>query len=101
MRIGGAGNKCLHLLDDKACYLIHTVKSMKYWDTCAVEALIRGRFGIATDKDRKPVIYEPSPTGDMTIPNGFIIARSQEVYDLCYDRVGALLKDMKIEKGRC
>ena len=51
MRIGGAGNKCLYILDNKACYLIHTVKSMKYWDTCAVEALIRGRFGIVTDKD--------------------------------------------------
>jgi 3'-phosphoadenosine 5'-phosphosulfate (PAPS) 3'-phosphatase len=51
LRIGGAGNKCLHILEDHAEYLIHTVKSMKYWDTCAVEALIRGRFGIVTDKD--------------------------------------------------
>jgi 3'(2'), 5'-bisphosphate nucleotidase len=59
MRIGGAGNKCLQILDDKACYLIHMVKSMKYWDTCAAEALIRGRFGVVTDKDRKPIIYEP------------------------------------------
>lgn len=60
MRIGGSGNKCLHILDDKACYLIHTVKSMKYWDVCAVEALIRGRFGIVTDKDNKPIIYDSS-----------------------------------------
>jgi fructose-1,6-bisphosphatase/inositol monophosphatase family enzyme len=60
MRIGGSGNKCLHILDDKACYLIHTVKSMKFWDVCAVEALIRGRFGIVTDKDNKPIIYDSS-----------------------------------------
>ncbi len=59
MRIGGSGNKCLYILDNKADYLIHTVKSMKYWDVCAVEALIRGRFGVVTDKDKKPIIYEP------------------------------------------
>ena len=53
MRIGGAGNKCLHILDNKACILVHNVRSMKYWDVCAVEALIRGRFGIVTDKDQK------------------------------------------------
>ena len=76
MRIGGAGNKCLQILDNKACFLVHNVRSMKFWDICAVEALVRGRFGVVTDKDKNPVIYEPGPGGDMTIPNGLIIARS-------------------------
>lgn len=100
MRIGGAGNKCLHILENKACYLIHTVKSMKYWDTCAVEALIRGRFGIVTDKDKNPVIYKANEEGDYTIPNGLIIARNQQVYDICYKRAEQLLKSIKIDKGR-
>lgn len=98
-RIGGAGNKCLTLLDDRAEYLIHTVLSMKYWDTCAVEALIRGRFGIVTDKDRKPVVYDERGP-DFTIPNGIIIASNKDLYELCYERVGGLLREMHVEKAR-
>lgn len=73
---------------------------MKYWDTCAVEALIRGRFGIVTDKDKNPVIYKANEEGDYTIPNGLIIARNQQVYDICYKRAEQLLKSIKIDKGR-
>jgi 3'-phosphoadenosine 5'-phosphosulfate (PAPS) 3'-phosphatase len=79
MRIGGSGNKCLNILDNKAEYLIHTVKSMKYWDVCAVEALVRGRFGVVTDKDKKPIGYcpvEENGKKNFTIPNGLIIARN-------------------------
>ena len=79
MRIGGSGNKCLNILDNKAEYLIHTVKSMKYWDVCAVEALVRGRFGVVTDKDKKPIEYYPAEENgktNFTIPNGLIIARN-------------------------
>ncbi len=86
MRIGGSGNKCLNILDNKADYLIHTVKSMKYWDVCAVEALIRGRFGVVTDKDQKPIIYSTEEKPNFTIPNGLIIASNRNIYDLCYSR---------------
>jgi 3'-phosphoadenosine 5'-phosphosulfate (PAPS) 3'-phosphatase len=99
MRIGGSGNKCLYILDNKAEYLIHTVKSMKYWDTCAVEALVRGRFGIVTDKDKKPIIYKPVEKNNFTIPNGLIIARNQSVYDLCYNRASDYLCQLKVERG--
>ena len=87
MRIGGSGNKCLYILDNKADYLIHTVKSMKYWDVCANEALIRGRFGLVTDKDQKPINYDDHDRGNFTIPNGLIIARNKSIYDLSYNRV--------------
>jgi 3'-phosphoadenosine 5'-phosphosulfate (PAPS) 3'-phosphatase len=102
MRIGGAGNKCLHILDNRACYLIHTVRSMKYWDTCAAEALIRGRFGVVTDKDCQPVIYDATGagTGNFTIQNGLIMARSRGIYDLCYERAGDYLRELKMDKGR-
>ena len=75
VRIGGAGNKAVHILDEYTDYMIHTVKSMKYWDMCAAEALMRGRFGVVTDKDKKPIIYEHL-TDDYTIPNGILFARS-------------------------
>jgi fructose-1,6-bisphosphatase/inositol monophosphatase family enzyme len=71
---------------------------MKYWDTCAVEALVRGRFGIVTDKDRKPVVY-PEQGPDFTIPNGVLIASNKDIYDLCYKRVGGLLENMTIERA--
>jgi len=100
MRIGGSGNKSLYIIENQADYLIHTVKSMKYWDVCAVEAMIRGRFGIATDKDRLPIIYEPAEKGNFTIPNGLILARSQAVYDVCYDRLKDYLATLKVEGGR-
>jgi fructose-1,6-bisphosphatase/inositol monophosphatase family enzyme len=73
---------------------------MKYWDVCANEALIRGRFGIVTDKDKKPVNYETNGRRNFTIPNGLIIARNQSIYDLTYDRVRDYLSDLKVEKGR-
>lgn len=51
IRIGGAGNKAIYMLDDNADFFVHVVRGIKFWDMCAAEALIRGRFGIMTDKD--------------------------------------------------
>ena len=90
----------MYILENKADYLIHTVKSMKYWDVCANEALIRGRFGIVTDKDKKPIIYETNERKDFTIPNGLIIARNPSIYHLSYERVKDYLTGLKVEKGR-
>jgi fructose-1,6-bisphosphatase/inositol monophosphatase family enzyme len=38
--------------EEEADYMIHVVHGLKYWDVCAAEALMRGRFGIVTDKDK-------------------------------------------------
>jgi hypothetical protein len=43
---------------------------------CAVDALMRGRMGISSDKDRKPLYYDHT-LDDFTITNGIIMARSQ------------------------
>jgi hypothetical protein len=42
---------------------------------CAGEALIRARFGITSDKDRNPIIYDHTRS-DFTIENGFVFART-------------------------
>lgn len=52
LRLGGAGNKALYILYEYADYFLHVVRGIKMWDTCAAEALLRGRFGIVTDKDK-------------------------------------------------
>lgn len=72
---------------------------MKYWDMCASEALMRGNFGIVTDKDRKPIYYDDKAT-DYTIPNGVLFARSRPIYDLCYERSGEYLRNLKVERGK-
>ena len=50
IRVGGAGNKAVHMLDGNADALVHVVKGIKYWDMCASEALMKARFGIVTNK---------------------------------------------------
>lgn len=82
MRMLGAGNKAVNMLDEYGDIFIHVVKGIKFWDMCAPEALVRARFGIMTDKDKKPIIYE-SNLKDYTITNGILMARSQAIYDLC------------------
>jgi hypothetical protein len=42
---------------------------------CGAEALIRGRYGVITNKDKKPIIYDHT-LSDFTILNGIIFGRS-------------------------
>lgn len=63
------------MLDEYVDYFIHMVQGIKFWDMCAAEALMRGRFGIVTNKDKSPIIYEHK-LEDYTIMNGIIMARS-------------------------
>ena len=39
-RVAGAGNKIVHMLDQKADFYINLVPGFKYWDLCAGEALL-------------------------------------------------------------
>ena len=39
-RVAGAGNKVVHMLDQKADFYVNLVPGFKYWDLCAGEALI-------------------------------------------------------------
>jgi len=39
-RVAGAGNKALHILDNKSDFYMNLVPGFKYWDMCASEALI-------------------------------------------------------------
>eukprot|EP00347_Sterkiella_histriomuscorum_P005289 403357170 len=99
MRLGGAGQKAIVMLDEYADFFVHVVQGIKFWDMCASEALIRGRFGIITNKDRQPIVYEEN-LQDYTILNGIMMARSEAVYDLCMNRIEGVLKNMKITRGR-
>ena len=95
IRVGGAGNKGIYLLEDVADCMIHVVKGMKCWDICAVDALIKARFGITSNKDRKHLTYNIKES-DYTMNNGIILARSEPIYNLVYERLETYLKDLKV-----
>ena len=58
IRVGGAGNKGIFILEGQADCMIHVVEGLKCWDLVAVDALIKSRFGITSNKSRKPLLYE-------------------------------------------
>jgi 3'-phosphoadenosine 5'-phosphosulfate (PAPS) 3'-phosphatase len=60
---------------------------------CATEALMRARYGVATDKDGEPLLYDDKQE-DFTIKNGFIMASNKSIYDLCNERLKPYLKDL-------
>lgn len=37
--------------------MIHVVEGMKCWDVCAVDTLIKSRFGVTSNKNKKPILY--------------------------------------------
>ena len=99
MRIGGSGNKSINLIEQQSDYALNVVKGIKYWDICAAEALICGRLGVCTDKDKNYVVYDPNTT-DFSLPNGILHARCPSIYNLAYDRIGTYLKGIKVVRHR-
>lgn len=100
IRTGGAGNKAIKMMDEEESdFMIHVVRGLKYWDLCAAEALMRGRFGIVTDKDGQPIIYDETRTDGFTVMNGIIFSRTEDIYKMCYGRIEELLKELKMGKG--
>jgi len=82
IRIPGAGNKGFYMMENEADYLIHLLRGINYWDMCATDALIRSRFGVSTNKDGEPLIYDHQQD-DFNIKNGFIMATNKNIYKLC------------------
>ena len=65
-RVAGAGNKIVHLLDQKADFYVNLVPGFKYWDLCAGEALLQSMMGVVCDAANKPLVYDESAE-DFTI----------------------------------
>lgn len=57
------------------------------------------RFGIVTDKDQNPILYEEN-LEDYTVTNGMLMARSEAMYKLGYSRLKDCLENMKITRGK-
>ena len=86
VKVAGAGNKFVYLLDQNADCYINLVPGFKYWDLCASEALILSRMGIVTDAYNRPIIYDDE-SDNYTIRDGIIAATNKTVYDVIHQRV--------------
>lgn len=60
LRVGGAGNKIIHLVEGRASAYVFASPGCKKWDTCAPEAILQAVGGKLTDIHGKPYHYEAS-----------------------------------------
>ena len=95
--MGGAGNKGIVILEGEADCMIHVVEGMKCWDVCAVDTLIKSRFGVTSNKNREAIKYEDK-TEDFTMHNGIIMARSMGLYELMFHRLESYFKTLNVVK---
>ena len=85
-RVAGAGNKIVHLLDQKADFYVNLVPGFKYWDLCAGEALLQSMMGVVCDAANKPLVYDDTAT-DFTIQEGIVISKNKKVFDTAQERL--------------
>ena len=75
--------------------MVHVVEGIKCWDMCPVDALIKGTYGITSNKNREPLTYDDLDT-DFTMHNGIIMSRSKPIYDLIMLRLESYLRTLKV-----
>ena len=85
-RVAGAGNKIVHMLDQKSDFYVNLVPGFKYWDMCAGEALLQSMMGVVCNASGKPLIYDHTAS-DFTINEGIVISKNKKVYDCANQRL--------------
>ena len=85
-RVAGAGNKIVHMLDQKADFYVNLIPGFKYWDLCAGEALMQSMMGVVCDANHKPLEYDHT-ADDFTINQGIIISKNKKVFDTAIERL--------------
>ena len=88
IRVGGAGNKVLMVIEGKADVYIYATAGTKKWDTCAGEALLKARRGCLSDCRGVSIPYDPE--GDVANVHGVVASSCTAVHDL----VLSVLKDI-------
>lgn len=98
IRVGGTSNNVLQALTGNSdCFLTFSERA-KFWDTSAGHALFASRFGVTTDKDSKPILYENTKNNANSVPNGAMFFRSENFAKLVNCRLEKWLKTATIEK---
>lgn len=58
LRVGGAGNKIIHLIEGRASAYVFASPGCKKWDTCGPEAILQAVGGKLTDIHGNPYRYD-------------------------------------------
>ncbi|XP_074603690.1 3'(2'),5'-bisphosphate nucleotidase 1 isoform X2 [Brevipalpus obovatus] len=76
LRVGGAGNKVLYVIEGKAHAYVYPSPGTKKWDTCAPQAILHSLGGRMTDIYGNEILYHK----DAEYPNvgGILAAHSEE-----------------------
>jgi len=89
LRMGGAGNKVLQLIENNAHAYIFASPGCKKWDTCAPEAILLALGGRLTDVHGNELLYHK----DVQQPNkGGVIAAVEDI-DFYLDKIPQAIKD--------
>lgn len=76
---GGAGNKCLLIMEGNVDAYIHYSKGLKKWDTCAPQALLNCLGGLLTEPNGNKLVYDKNAASYHN-PNGIIASWSDTVH---------------------
>jgi len=74
------------MVEGKSDFYINLVPGFKHWDMCGSEAILQSRFGIVTDAQKSPLLYDHEVT-QHTLSNGIIASKNKRTLDVCLDRI--------------
>lgn len=91
LRVGGAGNKVLLVMEGKAHAYVYANPGCKRWDTCAPEAILCAQGGALTDVHGAPYDYA---AGVAPLNKGGVIASADKnTHDYYISRIPQEVKD--------
>lgn len=91
VRLGGAGGKCVSLVEGQVDCYIHPSYGLKNWDLCGPESVVGGMGGYGTNFMKERLSY--SLNGDRKV-KGLIMCRNQAVYATVDRRMGQFAKKL-------
>ena len=97
IRVGGAGNKAMQVLEGNADVYLSLSERVKYWDICAGHALFKSRFGFVNDKDGNKITYDPE-IKNFSLSNGIIFQRTHGFRQVVEKRLRDYLDQTEIER---
>lgn len=89
LRVGGAGNKVLQLIDGKAHAYVFASPGCKKWDTCAPEAVLASMGGTLTDIHGNSLRYHK----EVKHPNTGGVLATVKDHDLFLRRIPQTVRD--------
>lgn len=79
VRAGGAGYKCLKLINREVGSIIFIDAKTSKWDTCAGEAIIKAMGGYTSSQNSEQISYEAGITHENSI--GFVFSLFNDVVE--------------------